>query len=68
MCSVVRQTRSVNSCFVHPVDTTIMAAASTPPWPSHLRYGRAGSVLTVRCARCAGKRSLNNIFCSMKFY
>lgn len=59
MCSVARRTRSVNSCSVPPVDTTIMVAASTPQSPSHLRYGQAGSVLTVRCARCAGKKCFN---------
>lgn len=53
VCSVARRTRLVNSCSVRPVDTTIMVAASTPQSPSHLRYGQAGSVLTVRCARCA---------------
>lgn len=53
VCSVARRTRSVNSCSVRPVDTTIMVAASTLQSPSHLRYGQAGSVLTVRCARCA---------------
>lgn len=59
VCSVARRTRSVNSCSVPPVDTTIMVAASTPQSPSHLRYGQAGSVLTVRCARCAGKKCFN---------
>lgn len=59
VCSVARRTRLENSCSVPPVDTTIMVAASTPQSPSHLRYGQAGSVLTVRCARCAGKKCFN---------
>ena len=59
---VGRQTKSANSCFVPLVATTITGGVFTPQWPFCQRCEPAGSVLIVRCAKCAGRSTLISFF------
>lgn len=63
---VGRQTKSASSCFVPLVATTITGGVCTPQWPSCQRCERAGSVLIVRCAKCAGRSTLISFFFTPK--